>query len=142
MIGPDAPIARVMDGYTAAVLAKDVEAFVSLYDPGVRVFDLWGRWSYDGIEAWREMAAGWLGSLGDSRVAVEWENVQTTVRNEVAVAHAFVTYRHLSAGGEERHAMRNRLTWVLRPVDGDWKIVHEHTSAPVDLETSRVLLRP
>ena len=38
----DKDLARVMDGYAAAVLAKDVAALMRLYDPGVRVFDAWG----------------------------------------------------------------------------------------------------
>ena len=37
--------------------------------------------------------------------------------------------------------MQNRLTWVLKQKDGAWKIVHEHTSAPVDFETAKVILQ-
>jgi ketosteroid isomerase-like protein len=38
--------------------------------------------------------------------------------------------------------MNNRLTWVLRKDGGGaWKIVHEHTSAPIDLETLQALTR-
>ncbi len=44
----DAPIARVLRSYESAVLAKDIEAFMRLYDPKVRVFDAWGVWSYEG----------------------------------------------------------------------------------------------
>ena len=37
--------------------------------------------------------------------------------------------------------MNNRLTWILRKEpDGAWKIVHEHTSAPVGDE-GKVQLR-
>jgi ketosteroid isomerase-like protein len=35
--------------------------------------------------------------------------------------------------------MRNRLTWVLRERDGAWKVVHEHTSVPLDFETKAML---
>ena len=38
--------------------------------------------------------------------------------------------------------MNNRLTWTLRRADdGSWKIVHEHTSASADFETSKVMLQ-
>ena len=40
-----------MGSYAATVLAKDVEAFMRLYHPAVRVFDAWGIWLYDGAPA-------------------------------------------------------------------------------------------
>jgi ketosteroid isomerase-like protein len=36
--------------------------------------------------------------------------------------------------------MTNRLTWVLEKEGPMWKIVHEHTSAPVDSHTMKALL--
>ena len=54
------PATEVLSAYAAAVNAKDVEAFVALYDEDVHVYDTWGTWEYNGIEAWRAMAAsGW-----------------------------------------------------------------------------------
>ena len=44
--------------------------------------------------------------------------------------------------GKELRSMDNRITWVLRKnSEGAWKIVHEHTSAPVDFETGKATLR-
>ena len=77
----DAPIRQVMDAYTAAVRAKDVDAFIGLYAQDVRVFDLWSNWSYDGAAAWRGMVTGWFDSLGTAQVAVGWDGVQTLVRS-------------------------------------------------------------
>ena len=71
----DAPIRQVMDAYTAAVRAKDVDAFIRLYAQDVRVFDLWSNWSYDGAAAWRGMVTGWFDSLGTAQVAVGWDGV-------------------------------------------------------------------
>jgi ketosteroid isomerase-like protein len=61
--------------------------------------------------------------------------------HEVAVAHAFVTFKGLSAEGKELRTMHNRLTWALKQTGEVWKIVHEHTSAPVNYETSKVAMR-
>jgi uncharacterized protein (TIGR02246 family) len=127
------PIEDMLARYAAAVRAKDVDAFVALYAEDVRVFDLWGRWSYDGADAWRATAEEWFGSLGDEQVALELDEVRTVVGEDVAAAHAFVTFRGLSAEGDELRAMSNRLTWALRrTADGGWQVVHEHTSAPAD----------
>ncbi len=132
------PIEEVLDGYRTAVSAKDVDAFVALYDEDVRVFDTWGRWSYDGADEWRQMATEWFGSLGSDQVAVELHDVGTVIGDGVAAAHALVTFRGRSPDGEELRAIDNRLTWALRQTrEGAWRIVHEHTSVAIDIETSR-----
>ena len=132
---------QVLDAYKSAVFAKDVEAFVNLYDPEVRVFDLWEKWSYNGIETWRGNVTDWFNSLGTDRVAVEADNVEISAADQLATAYGFITYKGLSAEGKELRAMQNRLTWVLKHKDGKWKIIHEHTSAPVNAETSKVILQ-
>jgi len=135
------PVHLALDAYKAAVHAKDVAAFAALYDTNVRVFDLWGTWRYEGLAAWREMAQGWFGSLGSERVVVEFDEVVATVTPELAVGHAFVTYRAVDSEGAELRALNNRLTLVLQRREGGWKIVHEHTSGPVDHETAKVMLK-
>lgn len=127
--------------YAAAVGAKDVEALMALYDDGVRLFDLWGVWSHEGAAVWRQSVVEWFSSLGDQSLEVDFTEVQTTVTEELATLHATVTYRELNSTGDEADSAQNRLTWVLKPADGDWKIIHEHTSAPVDFETSKVMLK-
>jgi ketosteroid isomerase-like protein len=83
----------------------------------------------------------WFGSLGNEKVAVDFDEVQTVIGDGVAAASAFVTFKGLSADDEELRAMNNRLSWVLRKTgEGEWKVVHEHTSAPIDFETSKAIL--
>ncbi|GAB3536220.1 nuclear transport factor 2 family protein [Arthrobacter tecti] len=127
--------------YAAAVRAKDVGGLLSLYDDGVRLFDLWVVWSHEGASAWRTSVEEWFGSLGEQSVGVDFADVQTTVTDTLATLHAIITYREVSSTGEELGSMQNRLTWVLQKFDDGWRIVHEHTSAPVDFETSKVILQ-
>jgi uncharacterized protein (TIGR02246 family) len=131
-------VAALLESYREAVYAKDVDAFVAIFADDVRVFDMWGAWSHDGIDSWREMAVGWFGSLGDELVRVEFDDVQTTVGDDTAVLSAFVTFAGLSAEGEELRSMNNRLTWGMRKTGEIWKVVHEHTSAPVEMATGKV----
>jgi len=131
-------VGALLEEYRDAVHAKDVDRFVAIFADDVRVFDMWGTWSHDGIDSWREMAEGWFGSLGDELVRVEFDEVQTTVGDDAAVLSAFVTFAGLSADGKELRSMNNRLTWGLRKVEGAWKVVHEHTSAPVEMATGKV----
>lgn len=139
--GEPHPITRIFDAYKAAVYDKDVDAFVALYDPQVEVYDTWGAWLHDGLDAWRKMASGWFESLGTERVQVSFDDVRTAIGQDVAGAHAIVTYQALAADGMPLRAMQNRLTWTLRQSAGVWRIVHEHTSAPADFETAKLILQ-
>jgi len=107
----------------------------------VRVFDAWGVWSYEGAAAWQVAVEGWFTSLGTERVKVEFADVQSVVGGDFASVSAFVTYAGMSAQGEQLRSMENRLTWVLRMRGHVWRIVHEHTSAPVGFEDSRAILQ-
>ena len=137
MSAAEAAVERVVNAYVAAVHAKDAAAFAALYDPAVRVFDTWHVWSYEGIDAWRGMAEGWFASLGADRVAVSMDDLRITVAGDVALVTAFTTYR--SETGAK--AMTNRLTWVLAPRVDRWVIVHEHTSAPADVDSAKLILQ-
>ena len=130
MTDADRPIRQVLAAYAAAVLAKDVEAFVALYADDVQIFELWANWTHD-IASWREMAKGWFAFLGDQRSVVEAADVRTTVSGDMAMLTALLTYHAVDAGGQELRALDNRLSWVLRQRGGRWQVVHEHTSVPI-----------
>jgi ketosteroid isomerase-like protein len=135
------PILQVLDDYKAAVFAKDVDSFVALYDEDVLVFDMWAVWSYDGIASWRDMAAGWFGSLGNERVIVDFSDARTTVGQDLALVDAFVTYKAVTADGVELRSMDNRQTMALRRKNDGWKIIHQHTSSPIDVDTAKVIFK-
>lgn len=93
----DKSIAQVLESYEAAVFAKDVDAFMRLYDPSVRVFDAWGVWSYEGSSAWQRAVEGWLTSLGTERVKVSFEELRTVESKDLILVSAVVTYAGVSA---------------------------------------------
>lgn len=129
------------DAYARAAHERDAAALMRLYHPQARVFDAWATWSHDGADAWRRVVEGWLGSLGDERVRVGFDDVVVRSREDVAVMSAIVTYAGLAADGRELRSMDNRLTWVVEQDAGAWRIVHEHTSAPLAPDTATGMLR-
>jgi uncharacterized protein (TIGR02246 family) len=135
------PVLQVLQDYQAAVLAKSVDAFVALYDRDVVVFDMWGAWSYDGIAAWRAMVEGWFGSLGTERVIVDFRDARTIVAADLAVVHTFVSYEAVDLDCRALRSMDNRLTMTLRQQADGWKIVHQHTSSPIESGTAQVLFK-
>ena len=133
-------VRRVIGSYEAAVFARDVEAFMRLYHPAVRVFDTWGVWLYEGAPAWQIAVEGWFASLGSERVKVRFAEVQIAGEQALATVSAIVTYAAESAEGEPLRSMQNRITWVLRESGHVFRIVHEHTSAPIGFGDSKAIL--
>ena len=137
----DKSITRVLESYKAAVYAKDVAAFMRLYDPSVRVFDTWGVWSYEGADAWQRAVEGWFTSLGTEKVKVTFDDVASSAVPGFAIVSAMVTYAGVSAQGEPLRAMQNRLSWALKTSGHVLRVIHEHTSAPVGFDDAKAILR-
>ena len=140
MLDIEKAVAKVQKNYSSAVHAKDVSAFVRLYDPKVRVFDAWGVWSYEGLETWQRAVEAWFASLGTERVKVIFEDVQCAGTSECTVVSALVTYAGVSSEGQQLRAMQTRMTWGLKTSGHVLRIVHEHTSAPVGFEDMKAIL--
>lgn len=131
----------LLRAYREAVFAKDIAAFIAIYDEDIEVFDTWGpAWLYRGLVSWRGMAEQWFGSLGEKRVLVEMEQVQIREMQGAAFVSTIVKYTALSAIGERLHSLDNRMTWLLEPREDGWRVIHEHTSAPADHATLRISL--
>ena len=137
----DKSIDRVLEGYKAAVHTKDVQSFMRLYDPKVRIFDTWGIWSYEGATAWQGAVEAWFSSLCTEKVKVTFDEVQVSGGTDFTLVSAIVTYASLSAQGEQLRAMQNRLSWVLKRSGHVPRIIHEHTSAPVGFEDMKAMLQ-
>ena len=136
----DTAIARIQQSYASAAHERDVQAFMRLYDPKVRVFDAWGVWQYEGAEPWQRAVEGWFTSLGNERVKVRFDETQAGGSAEGAFMSAIVTYTGISGQGEELRAMHNRITWGLRTSGHVLRIVHEHTSAPIGFDDMKAIL--
>jgi ketosteroid isomerase-like protein len=139
----DEIVDKLLEKYKSAVYARDVAAFMRLYDPKVRVFDAWGIWSYEGAAPWRIAVEGWFAAHAGERLKVSFEDVRCSGNSEVAIVSAVVTYCGVSAQGELLRSMQNRISWGLRTSGHVLRIVHEHTSVPVGYEDQKaILLRP
>jgi ketosteroid isomerase-like protein len=137
----DPRIVSVCESYRRAIYEKNVEDFLGLYHPAARVFDTWEVWSFENAGERRKAIEEWFASLGDERVKVTFDRVRNVVTDQLASLSAQVTYAALSVTGAELRSMQNRLTWVLRPEAGVWKIGHEHTSVPIGSKDFRGILR-
>lgn len=134
-------VLKALETYKSAVLAKDAETFMHLYDAEVRVFDTWGVWSWEGAAAWRVAVEGWFNSLGSETVRVTFEDVKIMAEPALASMSCFARYAAISAQGEELRSMQNRMTWVLKTRGHVLRVVHEHTSVPIGFEDTKAIFQ-
>ena len=134
MSDPRESIAGMLERYKVALYSKDVEAFADLYDANVRIFNASAQWSYDGLEQWRKSAETWFDSLPTERVIVLAEGMHISASRALGAANGFMIYRAISQAGVELRCRKSRFTWTVEKRLGVWKVVHEHTSLPFDLQ--------
>jgi ketosteroid isomerase-like protein len=116
---------------------KDASAIAAPFVENAVIFDLAPPLSHHGINIQEKQA--WLDSW-TGPIELESRDFSVTVNGDFAFCYGF--YRmsgspREAAGGQVSFWMRS--TVCLRREEGDWRIVHEHTSVPFYMDGS---LRP
>lgn len=129
-------IRALEDRFTAAFNAGDVEAMMKNYvsDKSLVVFDVVPPRQHLGADAYREAWLGFFASFkGTPKIAIT--DLGITVDGNVAFSHSF---QRVTGIDKQDHPVDRtvRVTDGYRKVGGEWLIVLEHVSVPVDLATS------
>lgn len=137
-MGAEADIRQLLDNYANAFRSASVDDLNAFYSPDIVAFDLMGPLQFKGRDAyskaWREaaemMKAPWIWEPRDEKIHVG-ENV------------AFV-HHLVNCGGTAKDGQVNsgwiRHTLGLRKINGQWLIVHEQFSVPVDMKSGKGLM--
>jgi uncharacterized protein (TIGR02246 family) len=124
----------------AAAKAKNVNEIMSAYvaDEHLMVFDVTPPLRFAGAKAyqkdWEDFLAAFPGPL-----EVELGEPSITADGTLGFSHEIDTWRATDPEGK-KVSFTVRQTYVYRKVDGQWRIIHDHTSVPVDVTTGRAEL--
>jgi ketosteroid isomerase-like protein len=134
----EAAIKRVIEGFAEALRAKDLDGVMSMYAPEVVTFDVVPPLQYVGADAlrkrWEEVFSSLPGSIG-----YEIADLSITVGEDMAFTHYFPrTSATLPTGQKIGNWLR--CTACFRKIGGQWLLVHDHISAPIDVQTGRAVL--
>jgi uncharacterized protein (TIGR02246 family) len=133
----EANIKALEDRFVAAFNAKDVDAIMKVYvpDESLVVFDVVPPRELLGAKAyrkdWEDLFAAFKGPL-----KFDLSDLKITAVGALGYSHSI---QHLSGTDTKGQAidLTVRVTDVYRKTKGNWQIVHEHVSVPVDLETGK-----
>lgn len=117
--------------YKDAAWSKDTTAMINLYDEQAVIFDMWDKGYCISSSEWRKIIEDWLGSLGEEKVKVEFDMIKISQSDIVGFASALVQYQAISSEGAVLRSMRNRISLGFSKAGNAWKVVHQHTSAPI-----------
>jgi ketosteroid isomerase-like protein len=125
--------------YKQSAWEKDSETMIGLYDDHVVIFDMWTQGFQTGLAGWATVIKDWLGSLGEEKVNVIFEMIQIHEDGNIGFGSALITYQAISTDSIVIRSMRNRITVGFHKKKGLWKVIHQHTSAPINSELQAIL---
>jgi ketosteroid isomerase-like protein len=133
----EAKIRALENQFAAAVTTKDLDAIMKVYVPDetLLVFDVVPPRQYVGAKAYRKDWEDFL-ALFKGLPKFEITDLQITAVDPLGYSHSI---QHVSGTDTKGQPidLTVRLTDVYRKINGNWLIVHEHVSVPVDLNTNK-----
>ena len=126
--------------YQKSAWVKDSSSMISLYDEHALIFDMWDQGYISNPSEWNKIIIDWLGSLGEEKVKVEFEMVKIHQSGNVGFATALILFQAISSEGAVLRSMKNRISLGFSKFEDGWKVIHQHTSAPVSSDGLTAIL--
>ena len=134
----EAAVHAVLDAIARAVRGGKVDAMLAHCSSDLVTFDLVAPLKHDGAEAVREVWAKALAGL-EPPLDYDFQQLHIEVDGDLAFARCLNRFGGMRADGAQVVNWL-RSTFVLRRMEGRWKVVHEHVSVPFDMQTGKALL--
>jgi ketosteroid isomerase-like protein len=134
----EAGIRQRIDMLVQAIRAMDLDGVKPVYAPDVVSFDIVPPLQHVGAEAkWKNWAD--VFTVYQRPLGYEIRDLTITVGDDVAFGHSLNRISGTLKNGN-RTASWVRWTGCFRKIDGNWVIVHDQVSVPIDMESGRALL--
>ncbi|MBE0532566.1 MAG: nuclear transport factor 2 family protein [Rhodospirillales bacterium] len=127
-----------VDGWVEAVQKRDLDRIMSYYAPDVVSFDAILALQFKGRDAYRKHWQACL-DMCTSEMAFEVRELTVAADRDVAFCHYLLSCGGTKEDGEKEVGWM-RATVCYRSIGRRWLIVHEHFSAPFDMESGKALL--
>ena len=134
----EAAIRELIDGFVKAIRGKDIDGVMSVFAPEVISFDLGPPLQHGGGETfkkrWKELFESFQGPID-----YEVRDVSITAGDDVAFSHSLNRISGTMTNGRKSDRWL-RWTVCYRKTNGNWLIIHEQVSVPVDVRNGKAML--
>ena len=123
-------VRKVIEDWVAAVKRRDLEAVLHRHATDIVMYDVPPPFQSRGIKAYRNAWDGFFAGLREP-TAFDIREMEVVAGEDVAFVYAAMRCAGREAVGDDID-LDFRLTIGLRRIVGQWTIVHEHHSVPVE----------
>jgi ketosteroid isomerase-like protein len=134
---PEAAIRAELEDWASAVRAKDIGRIVAHYAPDIVAYDAIVALQFKGVDAYRKHWETCM-TMCSGPMLFELHELQIAAGEDLAFAHALNRCGGTGPDGKEMSGWM-RMTACYRRRNGEWLVVHEHFSAPFDMQSDKVL---
>jgi len=137
MASTESAVRALLDRQFEAIRKKDIAGLMALYAPDVVYFDVVPPLRFDGPDALRARFTRWFDGYR-SEIAMEMRDLHIVARGELAVAFWLSRSSGTLNDGRQVGAWVRATSSCVQSA-GEWSIVHEHISLPVDLDSGNAV---
>ena len=133
-----AKIRGLLDDWAKAARASDIDGIMAAYAPDIRAFDAIAQLQFKGAPAYRKHWEACI-AMCPGPMIFEIHDLGIAAGDDVAFGHYLLRCGATGEDGGEKSGWM-RVTVCLLKRSGRWTVVHEHFSAPFDIESGKALL--
>ncbi len=130
-------IRALVDDWLTAFHAQDVDEIASYYASDILAFDAIAQLQFKGKEAYKKHWEACLAMCPGPGI-FEIHDLEIAADDDVAFSHCLIQCGSTLESGEDKISWM-RMTAGYRKTNGKWSVVHEHWSAPFDMESGKAL---
>jgi uncharacterized protein (TIGR02246 family) len=135
-----AEIRQLLDRWTKAFRARDLNGIMSIYEPGQALvaYDIVPPLQYTGFEAYKKDYQEFLDQFSGA-IEIEMQDLTIVAGDTVAFSRGLERMSGTLKNGQKFDAWV-RFTECYRKTNGHWLAIHDHISVPVDLDSGKAAL--
>lgn len=134
---PEHRVRALIDDWKDAIRSKDIERLMACYAPDVVAFDMMAPLEWRGADSYRDAWAEGLAMPGEYEI--ELYEPMITANDQLAFAVSLARY---DVRPPDAAAYGGWFRWTANfmAISDVWKIVHEHSSVPIEFASRKALL--
>lgn len=139
-IEAEAEVLAFLDDFTYAVRSGDLDRIMSFYSDDVVAFDMMPPLRFVGAGMCREIWKEYFTDYFKFPVSFSYSEQKIVAVGDVAYSFGLI---HVAGTGKSNHQKVDhwiRNTTCVQKRDGEWKIIHEHNSVPINSESGKGMM--